>query len=552
LLAGGGAASAAAQVTTTVVVQVVGGGNVQGGNQIDCGAGTTACYASFVGGGSIELNARDVGVWTIDSWSGCDSTSSDDRTCSVDLDGSDTEVTATFVTPANPGDSTLTVSNTSDSSSAGGNVSGAGFDCDTGDPTTSSSCSQTFFLGSTITLVEDPADGYEFRGWGGPCSGTGATCTVQLNAPSVTVSSAFGRAASSYTLTVTVTGNGTVTGAGGAISCTSAGGSGCTATLDASSSVTLTATPGAGAGFAGWGGACTGASTSCTFTITGNTAVSATFGGAGGGGGGSITYPLTVSVTGTGRVTGAGVDCGDGHTACSVSLASGTAATLTAAATGDADFAGWGGACSGTSATCTVTMTAARSVTATFAAGGAPGSAAVELTLRVQGRGTVSASGGTCASSGTPTTCRQSYDSGAEVTLSATAQPGAAFTGWSGACRGGSPTCTITLDRAATVTATFTGARGPAAAGSVLRSRGRPIVDRTASGFRVTLRFTTTRPGTARVRALRAGRLQTALAFTIAPGSARVGPFPLAKPGFYAFELDLAGGALRWTACLGR
>jgi hypothetical protein len=164
----------------------------------------------------------------------------------------------------------------------------------------------------------------------------------------------------------------------------------------------------------------------------------------------------------------------------------------------------------------------------------------------------VSASGGTCASSGAPTTCRQSYEAGSEVALTATPEPGASFAGWSGACSGTAPSCTITLDRAAAVTATFTGARAPAATRAVLRSGGRPVVARTAAGFRVTLRFTTTRRGTARVRALRAGRLQAALAFTIAPGAARVGPFPLTKPGFYAFELSLAGRALRWTACLGR
>src|SRR5581483_11663028 len=543
--------------TTTVLVQVIGGGNVQGGNQIDCGGGATACYASFVGTGSVDLTARNIGGWTIDSWSGCDNISSDEQTCSIDLDGTEKEITATFLTVTNPGDSMLTVNNTSDSGTTGGNVGGAGFDCDTGDPPSSGSCSQTYFLGSTITLLEDPADGYEFRGWGGPCSGTATTCTVQLNAPSVTVGASFGKAASSYTLSVAVTGNGTVTGAGGAISCTSAGGSGCTATVAAGSTVTLNATPGAGAGFGGWGGACTVTTTSCTFTITGDTSVSATFtgagGGGGGGGGGSVTYPLTVSISGTGRVTGAGIDCGDGRTTCSVNLASGTTATLTAAATGGAAFTGWGGACSGTTTTCSVTMTAARSVAATFGSGGGGGgSAGVELTLRVQGKGTVSATGGTCASGGAPTTCRQSYDAGSDVTLTATPQPGASFTGWSGACSGTARTCRITLDDAATVTATFTGARTPTAAGAAVRSGGRPIVARTGSGFRVTLRFTTTQRGTAHVRALRAGRVQTALAFTVAPGAARVGPFPLRKPGFYGFELSLAGRSLRWTACLGR
>jgi hypothetical protein len=197
-------------------------------------------------------------------------------------------------------------------------------------------------------------------------------------------------------------------------------------------------------------------------------------------------------------------------------------------------------------------MTAARSVTATFGSG-TPGSpTAVALTLRVEGRGTVSARGGTCASSGKATTCNQSYDAGAVVTLTATPQAGATFTGWSGACSGTELTCTLTLDNAASVTATFSGARVPAHAGAALRSRGRPVVHHTPSGFRVTLRFTTTEHGTAHVRALRAGRLQTALSFTIASGPATIGPFPVTKPGFYLFELTLGTRALHWTACLGR
>ena len=77
-------------------------------------------------------------------------------------------------------------------------------------------------------------------------------------------------------------------------------------------------------------------------------------------------------------------------------------------------------------------------------------------------------------------------------------------------------------------------------------------MSKTAVGYEVTLRFRTADRGRARVRALRAGRLETALAFTAAAGPATVGPFPLLKPGFYTFELLLGGRTLRWTACLGR
>jgi hypothetical protein len=55
-----------------------------------------------------------------------------------------------------------------------------------------------------------------------------------------------------------------------------------------------------------------------------------------------------------------------------------------------------------------------------------------------------------------------------------------------------------------------------------------------------------------RVRALRAGRLETALSFTASSGPATVGPFPLAKPGFYAVDLTQSRRVLRWGVCLGR
>jgi hypothetical protein len=108
------------------------------------------------------------------------------------------------------------------------------------------------------------------------------------------------------------------------------------------------------------------------------------------------------------------------------------------------------------------------------------------------------------------------------------------------------------MDAAKRVTAAFAGGSGVAAGSTALRSLGRPVVSRTASGFQVTLRFRTADRGRARVQAVRAGRIQTALAFTAAAGAARVGPFPVAKPGFYTFDLRLGPRTLRWTACLGR
>jgi hypothetical protein len=74
---------------------------------------------------------------------------------------------------------------------------------------------------------------------------------------------------------------------------------------------------------------------------------------------------LTVTVTGPGNVTGAGIDCGGaGHTTCSESVADGTSITLTASPA--ASFTGFTGGGCGTGNPCTVVMNADTTVGAAF------------------------------------------------------------------------------------------------------------------------------------------------------------------------------------------
>jgi uncharacterized repeat protein (TIGR02543 family) len=68
----------------------------------------------------------------------------------------------------------------------------------------------------------------------------------------------------------------------------------CEATYDDGTTVTLTATPDAGQTFTGWGGACTGTTTTCTVEMTGNRSVSATFTAASGGGADTCPVPTDV------------------------------------------------------------------------------------------------------------------------------------------------------------------------------------------------------------------------------------------------------------------
>src|SRR5207248_3336263 len=161
--------------------------------------------------------------------------------------------------------------------------------------------------------------------------------------------------------------------------------------------VTLTATPSPGATFSGWGGACTGTIPTCTVVMNSAKSVSASFQG------GTSTFQLSVTVSGSGTVTGGGISCGNGASVCTASETAGSTVTLTATAATGATFTGWGGACSGSATTCIVTMNAAKSVSAGFAGGGGPGT----LTIDVSGRGTVSTSGGSCAATGPQKTCVQ-------------------------------------------------------------------------------------------------------------------------------------------------
>ncbi len=125
----------------------------------------------------------------------------------------------------------------------------------------------------------------------------------------------------------------------------------------------LTASAGSGFSFAGWGNDCSGG-TGCTIALSRDATVFANF----------VAQPppppvqvhLTVSTTGPGTVTGAGLNCGESTTGCDVTLPGGTTVTLSATAAGGARFFGWGGACSGTSSTCPLMLLTDTKVSAEF------------------------------------------------------------------------------------------------------------------------------------------------------------------------------------------
>jgi Divergent InlB B-repeat domain len=159
-------------------------------------------------------------------------------------------------------------------------------------------------------------------------------------------------------------------------------GSSCNATFAIDTVVTLTAAAPAGQQFSAWSGACSGASTTCTVTMSQARAVAATFAPASGG----TVYALSVAVTGSGTVSSqpGGINC---SSTCSANFAADTAVTLTAAPANGQVFLSWGGACSGSAATCNLTLSAARSVTAEFIAAPAAGSWSDQAVVSVDGAG---------------------------------------------------------------------------------------------------------------------------------------------------------------------
>jgi len=251
---------------------------------------------------------------------------------------------------------------------------------------------------------------------------------------------------SKWPLDVTTVGDGTVTSSPTGIDCGTLTAD-CTNSYSNSTSVTLTATPGAGQTFTGWsGGVCSGSSPTCAVSMTEARSVTATFTG-------NTSYPLTVSVVGTGSVgasSGISACTTTGSANCSYTYAAGTNVTLTATAGTGQTFYGWSGDCSGLTTTCTVAMSQVRDVTATF---GTTVSLTYPLYIETFGPGRVTSTKGEISCGAL---CTADYNSGTSIVLTATPDTGETFTGWGGGvCTGTSSTCTVTMSAARYVSATF-------------------------------------------------------------------------------------------------
>jgi hypothetical protein len=308
-------------------------------------------------------------------------------------------------------------------------------------------------VGTRVAVEVTPEPNVIYR-WGGACEEQeGATCTFTMDRDRQVVvdfmehrdAAGSGQKALLNPLTVSKssTGAGVVTGSG--IDC----GADCTETFLWGWQVTLTATASSNSVFSGWSGACSGTGP-CTVSMTQARNVRANFALQ------SLALSVNKAGTGSGTVTGTGINCGAD---CSQSFTSGTNVTLTAVPSASSIFVGWSGACTGTG-TCTVAMTQPQLVTATFAlrtyrvAVRVSGSGYGEQDVRVQAPGIDT----TCYVN-YPTvsrTCIYTFNHGTNVTLTARPYGSTQWDSWSGTkCVGQNRVCSFTVTSSQSETASF-------------------------------------------------------------------------------------------------
>jgi hypothetical protein len=260
--------------------------------------------------------------------------------------------------------------------------------------------------GSVVQVTATPSANFTFTGFTGDLSGTVDPQNLTVNAAK-SVTANF--APAQCNLTMNVVGSGTVTPNSGTYNC--------------GSTINITATPGSGYSFGNWSGGYVSTSPTGSFTLSGNTTVTATFIQ-------GTTCTLGTSVTGSGSIT---LSPAGGTYSC------GTSVQVTAVPfSGDWTFEGFGGALSGTANPQMLMLSASTSVSAVFTQTMFP------VNVTIVGPGTVVAS-----------PSASSYAAGTVVQLTATPNSGAYFVGFTGDVTSATSPASITVEQTQNVTATF-------------------------------------------------------------------------------------------------
>ena len=327
-------------------------------------------------------------------------------------------------------------------------------------------CSASLVEGSTVALHAVPDADSRFGWWTGACRGKADTCIVSMSSPQ-SVEAVFLQRTDA-TLSVTLDGAGLVSGDRG-LHCRTppdaATPNVCSVTVPRGTTVNVVGAPvGDGSRFTGWSGPDAGAcsaDTACTLTLNRDAQLRATFQAPPT----PLRYSVTKSGSGSGRVTGMGIDCGP---TCSTTVVPTSNRIISFEATPDpgSNFIGWGGICfsSGTLASCRPKGTGA--IQAVFAAR-APDEF-VQVVLQVQGSGSGRVqsrpAGVNCTA-----TCTTSFDTMtgrwlANVTLTATPDADSVFVGWQGRCWSPFPQgeCVLDMTESRAITAVFQPRAAPA------------------------------------------------------------------------------------------
>jgi len=135
-------------------------------------------------------------------------------------------------------------------------------------------CTKSYAPGTSITLTAAPDRISAFTAWsGGGCTGTATTCTFTISADTTVVATFTELPIFTLTVTRSGAGGGTVSTGANEIACPTI----CSNKFLQGASVTLAAAPDSASVFGSWTGGCTGASTACMFTLSGNATVDANF-----------------------------------------------------------------------------------------------------------------------------------------------------------------------------------------------------------------------------------------------------------------------------------
>jgi hypothetical protein len=172
------------------------------------------------------------------------------------------------------------------------------------------------------------------------------------------------------------------------------------------------------------------------------------------------TYPLLLTITGSGGGSVNSVPNGLASTGGVRSFGFSAYSTVTLIATADKDstFVGWSGDCPNTMGDCVVTMDAAKTVTATFDAGVSVRTKAATtypLTVSITGAGGGSVNFMPYRPPLSEGTSSADFPANATVILLAITDGNSTFAGWSGDCSNTTGECVVTMDAAKSVTATF-------------------------------------------------------------------------------------------------